>query len=349
MFGQKKGNYAYTVARVKARKSMRLGDDVYMKMLLMDLPEISRMLGETVYQKEMAELGGRIEGVDLIEHATYRNMARSFRSILEMSTGQLREMIAANLTRWDYWNLKVILRAKTFGADVESIKEDLVPAGKESAEFWNMLVSLDTVSDILDAFSKAEGVVFPASIVESFKSDGRLTALEDFLDKTYYQRLLDSIDPSSKPTRLFKDFIRMEIDIINVETILKLKMENVPGDAIMPFIIEGGKQLDTRLATQLANAESLEAMSSDLKRLDFYEDIAEVLKAETGTLRSLVSSLERYKIRKARTFSHLYPLSVIPILDYMINKKVEVDNIRVIARGKVSGLDNNAIKELLVI
>ena len=81
MFGRKKGNYAYTTARVKARKSLLLGDDVYMKMLLMDLPEISRMLGETVYQKEMAELAGRIEGVDLIEHATYRNMARSFRSI----------------------------------------------------------------------------------------------------------------------------------------------------------------------------------------------------------------------------------------------------------------------------
>jgi V/A-type H+-transporting ATPase subunit C len=73
------------------------------------------------------------------------------------------------------------------------------------------------------------------------------------------------------------------------------------------------------------------------------------LKADSGSLRSLVSSLEKYKIRKARTFSHLYPLSIVPILDYMINKQVEVDNIRVIARGKVSGLDNNTIKELLVI
>jgi V/A-type H+-transporting ATPase subunit C len=63
----------------------------------------------------------------------------------------------------------------------------------------------------------------------------------------------------------------------------------------------------------------------------------------------LVAALKRYKLRKAQTFSHLYPLSVIPILDYMINKRVEVDNIRIIARGKVSGLDNNTIKELLVI
>lgn len=349
MFGRKKGNYAYTTARVKARKSLLLSDDVYNKMLLMDIPEISRLLGETTYQKEMAELGGRIEGVDLIEHATYRNMARSFRSILDMSNGDLHDMIAANLTRWDYWNLKVILRAKTFGADVESIKEELVPAGKESAAFLSVLANMETVEEILEAFSKEEGIVFPPQLMESIKANGKLACLEDFLDKVYYQKLLDSIDPSSKPTRLFKDFIRMEIDIINVETILKLKMENVPGDSIMTYIIEGGKQLDLKMAKKLAHAESLEAMAADLKRLDFYGEIAEVIKSETKSLRMLVSILERYKLRKAKTFSHLYPLSVIPILDYMINKKVEVDNIRIIARGKTSGLDNNTIKELLVI
>ena len=30
----------------------------------------------------------------------------------------------------------------------------------------------------------------------------------------------------------------------------------------------------------------------------------------------------------------MYPLSVLPIIDYMIRKKIEVDNIRIIARGK---------------
>lgn len=349
MFWRKKGNYAYTTARVKARKSMLLAKDVYSKMLLMDLPEISRMLGETVYQKEMAELGGRMAGVDLVEHATYRNMARSFRSILNMSNGDLHDMIAANLTRWDFWNLKVILRAKTFGADVETIREDLVPAGKGTEAFWDMLLGLETVEEILAAFSKEEELEFAPEMVEAFKEDGRLTAIEDFLDKTYYQRLLDSIDPSTKPKRIFKDFIRMEIDIINIETILKLKMEDVPRDEILPFFIEGGLELDRKIAEQLAGAESFEAMAPYLKRLDFHGDIADVLKDDCGTLRELVSSLEKYKIRKAKRFSHIHPLSVIPILDYMINKQVEVDNIRIIARGKMSGLDNKTIEELLVI
>ena len=59
--------------------------------------------------------------------------------------------------------------------------------------------------------------------------------------------------------------------------------------------------------------------------------------------------MKKYHIRQAKTFSHLYPLSVIPIVDFMIHKENEVNNIRIIARGLNSGLDLDVIKELLVI
>ena len=45
----------------------------------------------------------------------------------------------------------------------------------------------------------------------------------------------------------------------------------------------------------------------------------------------------------------MYPLSVVPILDYMIHKEIEVGNIRTISRGIESGLDTETIKGLLVI
>ena len=50
-----------------------------------------------------------------------------------------------------------------------------------------------------------------------------------------------------------------------------------------------------------------------------------------------------------KSFSHLYPLSIIPIIDYMIHKENEVNNIRIIARGIESGLDKDIINGLLVI
>lgn len=352
MFGRKgkggKGNYPYAVARVKAKKAQLIGEDTYSKMLMMSLPEISRFIGESGYQKEIAALAGRYDGVDLIEHATYSNMASYFRGVLDVTTGELHEMLAAYLEKWDIWNFKVILRGKSFGMDADSIREDLVPAGKLDQQALERLLSLESEEEIIAAYGKAADVIFPADLMSAYEASRNLSELEDFLEKDHYDSLLRSIDPSSRPTRLYQDYIRKEIDIINVETILKLKAEGINGEEVMKYIIPGGKQIDKKLATQLANAETLSAAVNDLAPLDFYDDIKNALD-ETNSLRSIVAGMKKYHIRQAKTFSHLYPLSVIPIIDFMIHKENEVNNIRIIARGLNSGLDSDVIKELLVI
>ncbi len=351
MFGRKgkKGNYAYAVARVKAKKAGLMGNDAYQKMLLMSLPEISRFISESGYAKEITELTGKFDGINLIEHATYMNMARLLKGILDSTTGELHDTLAADLERWDIWNLKVILRGKSFGIDVDSIREDLVPAGNLDSTSLDKLISFETEEEVLNQYCKMNNTAIPQSVIEAFKEQGNLAPIEDYLDKQHYERLLASIDPSSRPTRLYQDFIRKEIDITNIETILKLKMEGVHGEEVMKYYISGGKDIDKKLATQLANAETVSAAVNDLAQLDFYEDIKEALDADANSLRNIVAGMKKYKMRMTKSFSHLYPLSIIPIIDYMIHKENEVNNIRIIARGIDSGLDKDIINGLLVI
>ena len=351
MFGRKgkKGNYAYAVARVKAKKSNLMGNDAYQKMLLMSLPEISRFISESGYAKEITELTGKFDGINLIEHATYMNMARLLKGILDSTTGELHDTLAADLERWDIWNLKVILRGKSFGIDTDSIREDLVPAGNLDSVYLDKLISLESEEDVLNQYGKMNNTVIPQSVIEAYKEQGNLAPIEDFLDKHHYERLLTSIDPSSRPTRLYQDFVRKEIDITNIETILKLKMEGVHGEEVMKYFISGGKDIDKKLATQLANAETVSAALNDLAQLDFYDDIKEALDAEANSLRDIVAGMKKYKMKMTKSFSHLYPLSIIPIIDYMIHKENEVNNIRIIARGIESGLDKDTINGLLVI
>ncbi|MCL2510023.1 MAG: V-type ATPase subunit, partial [Methanomassiliicoccaceae archaeon] len=108
MFRRKRGrgNYAYTVARVKAKKSLLIKEEDYDKMLMMTVPEISKYISEAGYSKEMVDLAGRLSGMELLEHATSLNMAKAFGSILATSTGELYEMVSAYLDKWDVWNLK---------------------------------------------------------------------------------------------------------------------------------------------------------------------------------------------------------------------------------------------------
>lgn len=343
------GNYAYTVSRVKAKKAKLLKEEDYNKMLQMSVTEVSRYISETSYQKEIVDLTGRFSGVDLVEYATYMNMAKTFQSILKASQGELKTMVSAYLTKWDIWNLKVILRGRSFGLDADMVREDLVPAGSLTVEDLETLISMNSNDDIITAFAKMMHI--PAQeLAGAYKStENDLSEAEDFLDKFYYTNLLASIDPTDRPGRMFQDFVRNEIDCKNLETIMKLKAEGVYGEAVMKYIIPGGKQVDARLTQQLANDETIEAMVGDTSQLDVSDILKKLTERNDVLIRDVVHEMRLYEIDQAKKFSHMYPLSVVPVIDFMLHKEIEVGNIRTIARGIESGLDKDIIKGLLVI
>ncbi len=347
-----KGNYAYATARIKSKKSLLLTNDNYPKLLMMDLNEIGRFMGETQYKTEMAELASKYSGVDLIELGTSRNLAHTYRSIIGFCSGDLKEIVAGYLRRWDMWNIKTILRGKYSNATVEEIQEDLVPAGTLSEEDLNALLAIDSMSEIIETSARKLSIQVPADITLSLERDGNLAAVEDYLDFVYYQRLLASIDPNKKSDSQFLSFVKREIDIVNLRTLLKLKMDNMPGDKIKVYFIEGGSnELSITELNRLAAIETFDNLVDELSKYSFYDEIKNSLeKAKTTrSLNPVMVKLDKYLAKEAERFSHLYPLSVLPILDYIIRKKIEVDNIRIIARGKASGMDNEIIKKLLVI
>ena len=343
------GNYAYTVARVKAKKSKLLKEEDYNKMLQLSVPEVARYISDAGYSKEVTDLASQHGGIDLVEYATYSNMANVFTSILGSSQGELKDMVAAYLEKWDIWNLKVILRGKSYGLDAAGLKEDLVPAGKLDDEDLEKLIAMDSAEDIISAFAKMMSMN-AADLVNAYKGAANgLGDLEDEMDKRYYTRLLSRINPSTRPGHMFQDWVRTEIDAKNIETILKLKAEGIYGDVVMKYFIPGGKEIDTRLATQMANEETVAGVVNDASQLQFADFLKELVEDDKVLIRDVVHEIDKYEIAQAAKFSHMYPLSMVPVIDYMIHKENEVANIRTIARGIESGLDSETIKGLLVI
>ena len=345
-----KGNYSYVTARVKAKKSLLISKDNYPKLLLMDLNEIGRFLGETQYKVEMTELATKYDGVNLIELGTSKNLARVFTDILEYSKGDLREMLERYLMRWDMWNIKTVLRGKYYGASAEDIQEDTVAAGKFSEEYVNFLISLETVEDVLKELRSKEGLVIPDEIVAEYNDTKTLAPLEDYLDRLYYDDVLECVKCRNKAERLFKQFLRKEVDITNLLTLFKLKKEGLTPEKPEKYFIEGGEELDVKTLVGLIKAESMDQVVSELTKFSYYAGAKEALEEfkQTGSLSTVSLAMQRQLLRSSEKFSHIYPLSVLPIIDYMLRKKQEVDNIRIIARCKESDLAPDQIKKLLV-
>ncbi len=348
MFKRGAGNYAYTSARVKAKKSKLLKEEDYNKMLMMSVPEISHYISEAGYSKEMADLAGRHSGISLVEYATYINMAKQFRSILGSATGDLSHMVAAYLTKWDFENLKVILRGKNYGLSADEIREDLMPAGRLNVEDLEKILATASVDDALALFKSKTGLSVPDEAVNYFRDQGVLAKIEDELAKAYYKGLLAAIDGRDRPSTIFRNYIRYVIDAENVESVLKLKVEGVTGDEALAFFIPGGYEVDQKVYSQIAAVSDLAAALNEMQSLKMYAELKDTL-AQDATIMDIVGAIDKYKIKLADQVAHMYPLSVIPVVEYMIHKENEVRNIRMIAHGTDSGLDRETMKNLLVI
>jgi len=346
------GNYAYACARVKSRKTFLLGRDTYPRMLVMDLAEIGRFIGEGQYRKEVDELSSSSAGVDLIENATYLNMARAFRDILGFTEGELHDLLGSYLARWDVWNMKTVMRGKSFGAGWDDVAENLVPAGAFDMAFFSTLFNAAGTEEMLELIMRAQPGK-DTGLGKLLHGGGRpsLADIENTLDRQYYIALMGSVRGGMQADRVFRRYIATEIDIMNLKTLFKLKFDNISVEKVSELLIPGGRELPHAAMLRLAAAEGFEAFMNELAGFGLFEGIREAAGRvkDSGSLNEVLLALDRVLVGRSHQFSQLFPLSVLPVIDYLLRKKVEVDNLRAIARGKQSGLSEEEIKSLLVL
>ncbi|PKL59287.1 MAG: ATP synthase A1 subunit C, partial [Methanomicrobiales archaeon HGW-Methanomicrobiales-4] len=127
-----------------------------MRLLNMDLNQISRFIGETEYQSEVNELAGSLSGIRLIEAALTRNLAETYQGVIKIVPGSLHELTERYLARWDIWNIMLLLRGKQFGIPADQIRQVLIPAGGLSPVLIESLLSRNSLCEIVDGLSRWE-------------------------------------------------------------------------------------------------------------------------------------------------------------------------------------------------
>jgi V/A-type H+-transporting ATPase subunit C len=341
------GNYPYVTARVRAKKAALLSPDTYERMLQMEIPQIARVLSEGAYKAEILALATRATGVDLIEVATTLNLAAVFRQIIGFSEGELRQMIGWYLDRFDVQNIKTIVRGKLFGASPDEIQEGLVAAGSMRESFLRLLIELPSLDEVFD---RLEGTIHSQALQAIGKKPSEVekwNEWEDRLTTLYYENLLLIIPERTEGTRLMREFVRREVDIVNLKTLLRLwaSKASLPYD---PFV-DGGFEIPREELAEMVPLD-VNGLTARLREYALTEDLAGQIKdLQAVGVGSLVRSVEKLHLLEAGRYAHVHPLSVLPILDYIVRKDREVQNLRIIARGKESGLAPTAIRELLVI
>ncbi|AFO58012.1 MULTISPECIES: V-type ATP synthase subunit C [Natrinema] len=343
-------NPEYVNARVRSRRAAMLSDEDYRKLIRMGPSEIARFMEETEYEQEINALGTRFSGVDLIEYALNRNLAKHFDDLLEWSEGQLYDRIVRYLRKFDVWNLKTIVRGIYTDSDPEEISTDLIRAGELDDGTIDRLIEVDSIEDVIEIL---DGTIFAEQLedaYEAFEESGALVPLENALDRAFYENLLEDLGrPREGPEAKYVEFLEAEIDFLNARNALRLARSGADLDPAA-YYIDGGVLFDESDLNRLVG--DYDALVDHIAENKRYGDrLSEALDRlrDADSLIQFEHALDAALLEYADTLSSVYPTSISPVLSFVLAKEREVENIRAIARGREVGLDENEIEEELVI
>ncbi|MFB6093021.1 MAG: V-type ATP synthase subunit C [Haloquadratum sp.] len=340
-------NPEYVTARVRARKSTLYGDEEYRKLIRMGPAEIARFMEESEYEAEINALGSRYSGVDLIEYALNHNLAKQFDDLLRWANGRLYDLVARYLRKFDAWNVKTVIRGVYSGADREAISDDLIRAGEFDDELIDRLLDAPSIEDVVERLS---GTIFGPGLADAYgeyEDTDVLVPLENAVDRTYYEHLLEGLDVD-EATQQYREFLEAEIDFRNARNALRLAQSGADIDPA-EYYIEGGSLFT---ASELATlAQNRDELVTKIRESKYGDDLSEALD-ELESAESLISferALDAALLEYTDQLGHVFPLSITPVVSYILAKEREVDNIRAIARGREAGLSEEEIEQELVI
>ena len=347
-------DYGYINARMRGMKSRLLShralDDLILKP---DLESLIADLENSPYREEIIEAKGQSSGILCIESALRQNFIKTFRKIQDYSREETeaKQYIAIFLHRWDVQNIKTILRGKNIHATAEEILECLVPAGELDDVTLKELLKQPDVKAVIDLLATWQ-IRYAKPLTDSFPEFMKtkdLAVLECALDRYYYADALASVKAPTYNNNLIRSLLSLEVDVVNVRTVLRMVRDHVdPADA-QRYLIGGGKEFNVKTLARFLSMSTLDEVVTAMavKQYRFLVNIPESA-IRTQKVSIIEKELERFLIKKGVGAFLLDPLSVASVIGYFWAKYNEITNIRIISRCKTADFPVENLKEELV-
>jgi V/A-type H+-transporting ATPase subunit C len=258
-------------------------------------------------------------------------------------------MIARYLRQFDAWNVKTVIRGIYSDADSDTIRSDLIRAGEFDEQFLDRLVDAGSIEDVVELL---DGTRYGDPLAEAYadyEDTGTLVPLENAVDRAYYEGLMEGVEgEQDRATELYVEFLQAEIDFRNVRNALRIARSGADIDP-SEYFIEGGRLFTASELSQLAS--NTDELVARVRESTYGDELSEALDAleRADSLIGFEHALDAALLEYSEHLSHVFPLSVCPVLAYVLTKEREVDNIRAIARGREAGLSEDEIESELVI
>ncbi len=323
--------FLYAVSRVKALENNLLSRSAVDRMLDASTPEEAlKILGETDYGNYFGEVDSAYD----FEKALDQSLRTTYK-VIEDSTGDERFTLLYRL-RHDFHNLKVLMKEKYLGEDFKHI---LSYAGSIGIDALRKAVDdKDMVGfepHIRDAFEDA---------MTDFELKGDPQRIDLILDQGLYAYLLELAE-GIKDNGLL-EFIRTEIDLLNINTLLRIRKTGGNIRLLEEALIEGGFLDKSVLLGSMG--EPVGSFADRLSATRYDRVAAEGIGAfiDTGSTTVLEKISDNLLLDMAKR-GKFAAFGILPIIGYLWAKENEAKVIRMIMVGKINKIPAESLRERL--
>jgi V/A-type H+-transporting ATPase subunit C len=348
-------DYSYANARVRAMNARLLDESVFKSLLdALDYNRAIAVLEETEYAEDIEHF--MMEGArpTTMDRAFNRNSIRNFAHIKEFFMGRPEELVNILLSRWDLYNLKTVLRGMRALIPKTEIVRNLVPIGyldqvvlEEIIGQPDLRASLDAIVMFSTQWLIPYGQAISASLTE-FLREHNLATIELALTQTHYEKVDELLKGRDANTVLVHEVVTMEVDAINIGTLMRICGLEMTDTKAEDFFVPGGTIGTAKEFARIMELGQPEQVYEALCRKTPYREALEAAWKsfdERGES-AFEDEMEKYIIKTCMQMSK-DPLGIGVIIEYMWKKYLEITNLRIILRGKSIGLIESQIRKEL--
>jgi V/A-type H+-transporting ATPase subunit C len=301
-----------------------------------DFAAMLAILRETTYGPQLAEFEAVCPPCELLEARLGSNMALRFARVIDLTPEPARSLVIVLKQLFEVDNLKTLLRGLVAHESPEQIKRFLFPIGRAASFNVDYLLQ---AKDVADLVLRLQGTVYGQALRQAlarYEHEQSLFPLEVSLDLDYYRRVWQAAQSLQGNDRKWADLlIGSWMDAINILWALRYRhYYHLSMVEIINYTLPYGHRSSDTVIRNIAEGGNVQRALEDV----WGRDAPQVDTLAPSWLPKLEASLYRHLSKLARGALVGYPFHLGVVLAYLILKRFEVQDLRVLAEAKSKSL-----------
>lgn len=344
------GDYAYANSRIHAMKrSMFRKGDLEPLLKAPDLQGLLNLIKDSPYSSHLEKL----EKVSpaKIEERLNSHLVDSYRKVTFLAPDEIKGIFQQMEKALEVKNIKTILIGKFAGVPSEEIERKLLPGRYLPEEVYERAIEADNFREAAALLEETEYWDTIDEALTEFEETGSLYPIWFGLEQKYWRDVWRSARSSgARYSRVVRRAVGMKIDVLNILTVLRCKMDGVEPGEIERFTVEEYTEVDPQDLKRAMEAEDVQRAVRNLEGSPYGDALSEALveREEIESAFFFEKILEEVLLSKLRSLAIEHNSDAGPLAVFPHEKESEVKNLTRIVNGVNEGLDPDSMREKLV-